>query len=157
VFLVDDFGRERIEPEQLLNRFITPMEHQIDYFTLRTGQKIQLPLRHVLIIATNLSPEKVTDPAFLRRMGYRIFLGPPTPEEYTKIFMQYAQRQGAAVSAETIEGLLERYKAQNRELRACEPRDLIERSRDICRFHNRQFELTPKVLDLAWTGYFGNQ
>jgi predicted ATPase with chaperone activity len=157
VFLVDDFGRERISPDQLLNRFITPMEYSIDYFTLQTGQKISLPLRHVLIIATNLSPEKVTDPAFLRRMGYRIFLGPPTPEEYTKIFMQYAQRQGAAVSAETIEGLLERYKAQNRELRACEPRDLIERSRDICRFHNRQFELTPKVLDLAWTGYFGNQ
>ena len=57
MFLVDDFGRERVSPEQLLNRFITPMEHQIDYFTLRTGQKIQVPLRHVLIIATNLSPD----------------------------------------------------------------------------------------------------
>ena len=157
VFLVDDFGRERVSPDQLLNRFITPMEYQIDYFTLQTGQKIQLPLRHVLIIATNLSPEKVTDPAFLRRMGYRIFLGPPTPEEYTKIFQQYAQRQGAAVAPEAIDGLLQRYQAQNRELRACEPRDLIERARDICRFHGRPFELTPKVLDLAWTGYFGNQ
>jgi predicted ATPase with chaperone activity len=157
VFLVDDFGRERISPDQLLNRFITPMEYSIDYFTLQTGQKISLPLRHVLIIATNLSPEKVTDPAFLRRMGYRIYLGPPTPEEYSKIFQQYAQKQGAAVTLEAIEGLLERYKAQNRELRACEPRDLVERSRDICRFHNRPFELTPKVLDLAWTGYFGNQ
>jgi predicted ATPase with chaperone activity len=157
VFLVDDFGRERVSPDQLLNRFITPMEYSIDYFTLQTGQKISLPLRHVLIIATNLSPEKVTDPAFLRRMGYRIFLGPPTPEEYTKIFQQYAQKQGAAVAPEAIEGLLERYRSQNRELRACEPRDLIERARDICRFHSRQFELTPKVLDLAWTGYFGNQ
>src|SRR5262249_30340430 len=68
VFLVDDFGRERVSPDQLLNRFITPMEYQIDYFTLVTGQKIQLPLRHVLIIATNLSLETVTDPAFLRRM-----------------------------------------------------------------------------------------
>jgi MoxR-like ATPase len=157
VFLVDDFGRERVSPDQLLNRFITPMEYSIDYFTLQTGQKISLPLRHVLIIATNLSPEKVTDPAFLRRMGYRIFLGPPTPEEYTKIFQQYAQKQGAAVTLEAIDGLLERYRSQNRELRACEPRDLIERARDICRFHSRQFELTPKVLDLAWTGYFGNQ
>ena len=98
VFLVDDFGRERVSPDQLLNRFITPMEHQIDYFTLRTGQKIQLPLRHVLIIATNLSPEMVTDPAFLRRMGYRVFLGPPTPEQYTRIFQSYAQRQGATVA-----------------------------------------------------------
>jgi predicted ATPase with chaperone activity len=157
VFLVDDFGRERVSPDQLLNRFITPMEYQIDYFTLRTGQKIQLPLRHVLIIATNLSPETVTDPAFLRRMGYRVYLGAPTPEQYTKIFQQYAQRQGVAVTPEVIDQLLERYRVQNRELRSCEPRDLIERARDICRFHNRPMELTPKVLDLAWIGYFGEQ
>jgi hypothetical protein len=157
VFLVDDFGRERVSPEQLLNRFITPMEHQIDYFTLRTGQKIQLPLRHVLIIATNLSPETVTDPAFLRRMGYRLYLGAPTPEQYVQIFQAYAQRVGATVASEVIDRLLERYREQNRELRACEPRDLIERSRDICRFHNRPLELTNKVLDLAWTGYFGEQ
>ena len=157
VFLIDDFGRERIEPQQLLNRFITPMEHQIDYFTLSTGQKIVVPLRHVLIIATNLSPESVTDPAFLRRMGYRVFLGPPTPEQYAKIFGMYAQKQGATVEPEVLAGIIERYKSQNRELRACEPRDLIERSLDICRFHNRPFELTAKVLDLAWIGYFGNQ
>src|SRR5205807_5935290 len=157
VFLVDDFGRERVSPDQLLNRFITPMEHQIDYFTLRTGQKIQIPLRHVLIIATNLSPETVTDPAFLRRMGYRVYLGAPSPEQYTKIFQQYAQRCGATVAPEVIEQLLARYRAQNRDLRACEPRDLIERARDICRFHSRNLELTSKVLDLAWTGYFGEQ
>ena len=112
VFLVDDFGRERVSPEQLLNRFITPMEHQIDYFTLRTGQKIQVPLRHVLIIATNLSPETVTDPAFLRRMGYRLYLGSPTPEQYTKIFQHYAKKQGATVAPEMIERLLERYGAE---------------------------------------------
>ncbi len=157
VFLVDDFGRERVSPEQLLNRFITPMEYQIDYFTLRTGQKIQVPLRHVLIIATNLSLETVTDPAFLRRMGYRVYLGEPTPEQYTRIFTTYAQRHGAAVSQEVMEQLLERYRVQNRELRSCEPRDLIERSRDICRFHGRPLELSPKVLDLAWTGYFGTE
>jgi predicted ATPase with chaperone activity len=155
VFLVDDFGRERISPEQLLNRFITPMEHHIDYFTLNTGQKIQVPLRHVLIISTNISPERVTDPAFLRRMGYRVYLGTPTPEQYARIFTQYAERQGTTVAPELVERLLERYRAQNRELRCCEPRDLIERAKDICRFQGRQFELTPKVLDLAWTGYFG--
>src|SRR5262249_19098694 len=134
-----------------------PMEYQIDYFTLRTGQKIQVPLRHVLIIATNLSPELVTDPAFLRRMGYRVYLGAPTPEQYTRIFQNYAQRQGAAYAPELIEQILARSRAENRELRACEPRDLIERSRDICRFHNRTLELNPKVIDLAWAGYFGNE
>jgi hypothetical protein len=155
VFLVDDFGRERIEPEQLLNRFITPMEYQFDYFTLTTGQKIQVPLRHVLIIATNLSPERVTDPAFLRRMGYRVYLGAPNPEEYARIFQLYAQRKGTTAPPVLIDRLLERYRVQKRELRACEPRDLIERAGDICRFEGRPLELTPDVLDLAWTGYFG--
>jgi hypothetical protein len=157
VFLVDDFGRERVSAEDLLNRFITPMEYQVDYFTLKTGQKIQLPLRHVLIIATNLSPDKVTDPAFLRRMGYRLFLGSPTPEQYTQIFQKYAEKNGATASPEIIERLLERYRGEGRELRACEPRDLIERAKDICKFHNRPLELSNKVLDLAWTGYFGEQ
>jgi hypothetical protein len=157
VFLVDDFGRERVSPAQLLNRFITPMEYQIDYFTLLTGQKIQVPLRYVLIIATNLNPELVTDPAFLRRMGYRLYLGEPTPEQYARIFQLYAQRQGVTAAPEVIERLLKRYRAQNRELRCCEPRDLIERARDICRYHSRPLELSPKVLDLAWVGYFGNE
>ncbi len=155
VFLVDDFGRERISPDQLLNRFITPMEYQIDYFTLITGQKIQVPLRHVLIIATNLSPEKVTDPAFLRRMGYRLYLGSPTPEQYIKIFNMYAQKVGATVEPGLIDRILERYKRTNKELRCCEPRDLIERSRDICRYEGKPLELNSQVLDLAWAGYFG--
>ncbi len=112
VFLVDDFGRERVSPDQLLNRFITPMEYQVDFFTLRTGQKIQLPLRHVLIIATNLSPDVVTDPAFLRRLGYRVYLGTPTPEQFTQIFQQYAERRGLAIAPEQIAQLLERYRAK---------------------------------------------
>jgi hypothetical protein len=157
VFLVDDFGRERVSPYQLLNRFITPMEHHIDFFTLTTGQKIQVPLRHVLIIATNLDPETVTDPAFLRRMGYRLCLDAPSPQEYAEIFRAYSQRHGVEAAPQIINDLLERYRAQNRELRACEPRDLIERARDICRFQSKPLELTPQVLDMAWTGYFGNE
>jgi hypothetical protein len=99
----------------------------------------------------------VTDPAFLRRLGYRVYLGSPTPEQYTQIFGQHAQRRGMAVAPEQIARLLERYRAQNREPRACEPRDLIERACDICRFQGLPPELTPEVLDLAWIGYFGDQ
>jgi len=157
VFLVDDFGRERVSPEQLLNRFITPMEHQVDYLTLATGQKIQVPLQQVLVIATNLSLDKVTDPAFLRRMGYRLFLGHPTPEQYAKIFNAYAERLGVVAAPEVVDRLLGRYRAENRELRACQPRDLIERARDICRFHDGALELTQEVLDVAWIGYFGTE
>ena len=156
VFLVDDFGRERVSPHQLLNRFITPMEHYFDYFTLSTGQKIQVPLRQVLIIATNLSLETVTDPAFLRRMGYRLLLEAPNPEGYAKIFQAYAAKHGATVPEGLIERLLGRYRDQGRELRACEPRDIIERARDICKFRGKPLELADEVVDLAWVGYFGN-
>jgi hypothetical protein len=155
LFLVDDFGRERVSPHQLLNRFITPMEYHFDYFTLATGQKIQVPLRHVLVIATNLSLDSVTDPAFLRRMGYRVCLDAPSPKQYARIFQAYAEKLGATVAPEVLKGVLDRYRQQGRELRACEPRDLIERACDFCRFHGRALELTPEVLDLAWTGYFG--
>src|SRR5205807_7536715 len=79
------------------------------------------------------------------------------PEEYARIFQAYAQRHGATVAPEVIDRLLERYRTQNRVLRACEPRDLIERARDICRFQGKPLELTPKVLDLAWVGYFGSE
>lgn len=157
IFLVDDFGRERVSPHQLLNRFITPMEHQVDYFTMVTGQKICVPLRQVLIIATNLGLETVTDPAFLRRMGYRLLLEAPTPEQYTKIFHGYAAKHGITVPPGVLEGILERYKQEERDLRACEPRDLIERSRDICKFRGIPLELTPEIISFAWTGYFGTQ
>lgn len=157
VFLVDDFGRERVSPEQLLNRFITPMEHQIDYFTLETGQKIQVPLRHVLVIATNLDPETVTDPAFLRRIGYRLLLGAPTQEQYARIFRRYARKCGIDIAPEMVQQVIDRYKEQNRELRSCEPRDLIERARDICTYESRPFDLSPETLELAWTGYFGRK
>ncbi len=157
VFLVNDFGRERVSPDQLLNRFITPMEYSVDFFTLRTGQKIQLPLRHVLIIATNLSPDVVTDPAFLRRLGYRVFLGPPNEEQYTQIFVDYAKKRGVALTREIMNEILDRYRKQKREPRCCEPRDLIERACDICRFEGKAPELTREILDLAWVGYFGDQ
>src|SRR5207244_13396380 len=111
----------------LLTRFITPMEHHFDYFTLSTGQKILVPLRQVLIIATNLSLDTVTDPAFLRRMGYRLCLEAPTPEQYARIFKSYAERHDATVAPAVLGHLLERYRTQGRELRACEPRDLLER------------------------------
>ena len=110
VFLVDDFGRERVSPEQLLNRFITPMEHQIDYFTLLTGQKIQLPLRHVLIIATNLSPERSrTRPSCGAWATASIWARPPrnnTPGFSSSM----PSAQGRRVAPEVIERLLERYR-----------------------------------------------
>jgi hypothetical protein len=156
-FLIDDYGRQNIEPHQLLNRWIIPLEHRIDYLTLQNGQKIQVPFEQFLIIATNLDLGVVTDPAFLRRMGYRLYLAPPTPAQYRLIFEQYAERQGFVLQPGLVDRILNRYEATNRELRRCEPRDLIERARDICRFTGRPESIDDTVLDLAWSGYFGTQ
>ena len=154
-FLIDDFGRQRVAPEELLNRWIIPLEHRIDFLSLHSGQKIEVPFMLMLIIATNLNPQDVTDPAFLRRIGYRIALTAPTPERYEDIFRQYAARYGVTVEPELMKWLLDRYSANKRELRSCEPRDLIERVRDICQHHNRQMKLDRELLDTAWKGYFG--
>jgi predicted ATPase with chaperone activity len=156
-FLLDDFGRQRVEPHELLNRLIIPLEHRIDYLTLHTGQKIQVPFLQMLIIATNLDPAHVTDPAFLRRMGYRLCLEAPSPERYRAIFERYASRLDLANQPGMVQRLLERYASEGRELRGCEPRDLIERARDICRFTDRPLELNDDVMALAWTGYFGTK
>jgi len=154
-FLLDDFGRQRVEPRLLLNRWTFPLEHGTDYLTLQTGQKVALPFRQMLIVCTNLHPNTVMDPAFLRRIGYRMLLDDPTPALYTQIFKQYAARCEVDVPPGVIEFLLLRHRAEKRPLRSCEPRDLIERARDICHYRGHPLELSQSIFELAWEGYFG--
>jgi predicted ATPase with chaperone activity len=155
-FLIDDFGRQRIEPHELLNRWIIPLEHQVDHLTLAAGQKIEVPFRLMLIVATNLTVEQVADPAFLRRMGYRVHITKPDAATYAEIFRRYADRAGAVVRPGMIDQLLRRYADEGRELRASEPRDLIERCRDISELRQRPFGLDADVLEMAWLAYFGD-
>lgn len=155
-FVIDDFGRQRVAPTELLNRWIIPLEHRIDYLTLHTGLKIQVPFRQMLIVATNLDPGRVMDPAFLRRMGYRIEIQSPTPERYREIFIRYAQEKCNLIPPpRLLDRLLERYQRENRPLRSCEPRDLILRMSDICKLHRQPMEINDEYLDIAWSGYFG--
>ena len=155
-FVIDDFGRQRVDPCELLNRWIIPLEHQIDHLALQTGQKIEIPFRLMLVVATNLQVSEVADPAFLRRMGYRVHLDRPSEDDYALIFRRYAERQNTQAPPELISYLLERYRNEKRDLRCCEPRDLIERARDICCLRGVELALNQDVLNLAWTGYFGN-
>ncbi len=155
-FLIDDFGRQHVAPEQLLNRWIIPLEHRLDFLTFHNGQKIEVPFLLMLIIATNLNPSDVTDPAFLRRLGYRTRVSSPTPELYSDIFTKYAASASLQTSPALIKHVLQRYLASNKELRSCEPRDLIERVKDICAHRQQAPMLNEELLDLAWSGYFGN-
>ena len=156
-FLIDDFGCQRCDPRELLNRWVLPLERFVDFLTLQTGQKLPVPFRQMLILSTNLDPDKVMDAAFLRRMGYRLYLGAPSPAQYGQIFRRYADKANLPVPDGIIEGLLKRYQTENRPLRSCEPRDLIERSLDICNYHNQPHQLSEEIMDTAWRGYFGSE
>jgi chromosomal replication initiation ATPase DnaA len=132
-----------------------PLENRIDYLNLRGGQKFSVPIALTLVLATNLDPARVTDPAFLRRIGYRLHLPPPDPARYSEIFRRYAASRGLTIENHVLEALLERYRAEGRELRGCEPRDLIERVLDLGRFLGRREAIDLETLEIAWRGFFG--
>jgi hypothetical protein len=155
-FLLDDLGCQRVETTKLLNRWIHPLEKGVDFLTLRTGQQLEVPFRQMLIISTNLDVNRVMTPAFLRRIGYRVNMTGPTSNDYAAIFHRYAQRCKVPAPPGLIENLIRRYELEERTMKGCEPRDLIERSRDICRYREQPFQLTEEILDLAWGGYFGD-
>ena len=155
-FFVDDFGRQRAETSRFLDRWIVPLENASDILTTQTGDKIQVPFQMMLIVATNLDPQAIVDPAYLRRMGYRILLSPPTPEQFTEIFNRYAEQRGLKVPEGMVEQILERLDREGREPRCCHPRDLIERMKEACGYVGYAPELTFEALEVAWTGYFGN-
>jgi len=154
--VIDDFGRQRVNPHDLLNRWIVPLEARIDYLTLHTGKKIAVPFEQLLVFATNLNPADLVDDAFLRRMGYRLYITPPDKEIYATIFQQFVENSGFLYDPKRLEYMYRLYNADNRPLRGCEPRDLIQRCADICRYENRDWELTDDLLKLAWQNYFGS-
>jgi predicted ATPase with chaperone activity len=155
VLVVDDLGRQRCSARELLNRWIVPLEYRVDNLTLTTGKKIQVPFEALLIFATNLTGADLEDEAFLRRMGYRLTVTPPTDEIYTEIFKRYAQYQELSVEPRLITRLLERYRTERRAPKCCEPRDLIERAIDLCKVQGQSYALTPETLDMTWRSYFG--
>lgn len=155
--VIDDFGRQRVDPHDLLNRWIIPLEGRVDYLTLHTGKKIEVPFEQLLIFATNLDPRDLVDDAFLRRMGYRLYVMPPNQESYTEIFKQYVESNGFAYDPKYLDFLFRLYADEKRPLRACEPRDLIQRCLDFCKYENRPQILSEELLGLAWRNYFGTR
>ncbi len=155
VLVIDDFGRQRVDPHDLLNRWIIPLENHLDYLTLHTGKKLEVPFEQLLVFATNLSLKNLVDEAFLRRMGYRLFIGPPRVDTYALVFEKYMQSRGLKFDPDLVEMLVMRYQRENREMKFCDPRDLIERCLDICRYEDRPPEVNRDLLHQAWNNYFG--
>jgi hypothetical protein len=155
VFLVDDFGRQRMRPEDLLNRWIVPLESRVDYLTLHTGKKFQIPFDVLTVFATNLNPQSLADEAFLRRIPYKIPIEDPTVEDFTKIFEMVCRKRDLKFHQVMIAYLQRRhYAPTNRPLRACHPRDLIEQVTALCRYRGMQPTITRELIDKACESYF---
>jgi hypothetical protein len=155
VFVVDDFGRQRIPARDLLNRWIVPLESRVDYLTLHTGRKFEIPFNVLIVFATNLKPASLADEAFLRRIPYKILAKNPTMEEYCRIFELNCQRRGIRFDPVMVEYLHRKYYQPRKiQMRACHPRDLISQVVDRCRYEDREAVITRELLDAACGSYF---
>ena len=153
--VIDDFGRQRVAPQDLLNRWIVPLERRVDYLALHTGKKIEVPFEQLVVFSTNLDEKDLADQAFLRRMGYRARVEPPTAPAYCEIFKSQAYKRGIVIDQSVLDHVLNKYRIERRQMKGCEPRDLLDRATDICLFEAQKVELTPHVIDVAWRNYFG--
>ena len=155
VFLVDDFGRQRITPQELLNRWIVPLESRVDFLTLHTGKKIQVPFDVLIVFATNLDPASLADEAFMRRIPYKIAIEDPSVEQFARIFELNCRNRNLKFHQVMVAYLQRRhYGPTNRSMRACHPRDLIDQVTALCRYQGREPVITRQLLDAACTSYF---
>ncbi|MBI1180477.1 MAG: hypothetical protein GC201_07945 [Alphaproteobacteria bacterium] len=147
VLLIDDFGRQRVEPKDLLNRWIVPLEKRVDYLTLRTGKTIQIPFDELLVFSTNLIPENLMDDAFLRRIPYKVEINHPSRQMYEEIFRLVCRNYGLSLPDDLIPFIYDIYYARNgKPLAAHHPKFICERVQDMCRYLGVQPELRREYV-----------
>ena len=155
IFVLDDFGRQQVPTQLLLNRWIVPMESRQDFLYLCTGQKFAIPYDQLLIFATNMEPGSLVDPAFFRRIRAKVKIKGPERDQYKEIFKLICQNFQLEYNDAAVEYLLAKYyDDDNRELSACHPRDLVEQMLDFCRFNKQPLVLEPESLDRVCQMYF---
>jgi hypothetical protein len=153
--VIDDFGRQRMSTNELLNRWIVPLEKRYDFLNLANGKKIQVPFDQLIIFSTNLEPKDLVDDAFLRRIPYKIEVCDPSEEEFRDLFKMMAPKLGFEYREGPVDYLIEtHYKAVNRRFRCCQPRDLLLQVRNYCYFANEPPEMTDELMDFAVENYF---
>ncbi len=156
--LIDDFGRQRVAPAELLNRWIVPLESRHDFLNLPTGKKFCVPFEQTILFSTNLQPEELVDEAFLRRVPFKINIGDPSVEEFMELFKRSCENAEVTWRPDVVEKLIvKHYRSVGRPLRRCHPRDLLHQVTCLCAYRGERVELRPEFLDLACTNYFGNQ
>lgn len=155
ILLIDDFGRQQVRPRDLLNRWIVPLENRIDYMSLHTGRKFEVPFDVLVIFSTNLPPKDLVDEAFLRRLRHKIEIPDPSYEEYREIFKRVSNQKGVTYNDQGLAYLLqEHYIKKNRKLRASHPRDICDQILDISRYLGMEADMTRDLIDRAAASYF---
>ncbi len=155
-FLIDDFGRQRMQPQELLNRWIVPLEKRHDYLTLSNGKKIRVPFDQLIIFSTNLEPKHLVDEAFLRRIPYKVHATDPTEAMFRSMFEIFAPKLGfPAFDPGVIDYLINtHYRSVDRPFRACQPRDLLLQVKNYCVYRDWPLELKAEYFDFAVANYF---
>ena len=155
VLIIDDFGRQRLRPEELLNRWVVPLDRRIDFLTLAGGRKIEIPFEMLVVFATNMDPATLGDAAFLRRIQTKIEIGPASDEQFCEIFRRIATERGMACDEDALKHLVETIRfGLGQVLRPCYPRDLINQVCWAARYEDRKPVLTRESLMLAVEAYF---
>jgi len=155
VCMIDDLGRQRVQPVDLLNRWIVPMEERRDFLALGSGEHFPVPFQVVLIFSTNLDPLELADEAFLRRLGYKIRFEYLDADEFIAIWRQVCAARQIEFDADLVKGLIDRhYAIEKKPMLPCHPRDLIGLAQDLARYHGKGNTITGDDLDAAWGNYF---
>ena len=155
LLLIDDLGRQLASALDLMNRWIVPLDRHLDYLALHTGKKFMIPFDVIVVFSTNMPPKQLADEAFLRRLGYKIYIGELEEEDYRAIARQVCNELHIPYSEKGLEHLLrEHHYKEGKPLLACIPRDILGQVRDIARYEGVQPELTAELLDWAWNNYF---
>ncbi|MBI4790720.1 MAG: ATP-binding protein [Chloroflexi bacterium] len=155
MFLIDDFGRQQVSPRDLLNRWIVPLEKRVDFLTLQTGKKIEVPFDVLITFSTNLNPTDLVDDAFLRRIRHKILVPNPTWDEFREIFQRVVAQRGLVFDEDGFKYLvLEHYIKAKREPKTVHPRDLIDQIIDLAKYSDVEPRLTKELIDGAVEAYF---
>ncbi|HTW46782.1 MAG TPA: hypothetical protein VMD92_02475 [Acidobacteriaceae bacterium] len=149
-FIIDDFGRQIVSPTALLNRWIVPLENRVDYLKLHTGKSFSIPFEELVIFSTNIEPEDLMDPAFLRRLPYKIEVGAPSLDSFRRIFETECARVGLTLSSEAFDSIVYRIEIEKGlELAAYQPKFIVDQVIATCRFMERVPQMEPRYVENA--------
>ena len=155
MFLIDDFGRQQMRPTDLLNRWIVPLETQIDFFRLQTGQTFQIPFKQLIVFATNLDPEDLVDDAFLRRIQIKVEVTGPSEKLFYRLFATMCQQLDVPFDKDSfVHFLREWYHKTGRKYQSVHPRDVLKGVVALCEYEGLSNQLTPELIDEACRSYF---